>query len=91
MKDKAVPKRQKFLIAFGVFYLLLPFDLIPAVLFPVAWMDDLVLWIFIIWSLKESSDKYWLGEQPIDIAGNFKAEDYVEDAGFTMEDDPKDE
>ena len=89
MSDKAVPKRQKFLIAFGIFYLLLPLDLVPAVLFPVAWMDDLVLWIFIIWSLKESLDKYWLGEEPIDIKENLEGKEFVDDAAFSVDDEPK--
>ena len=44
MKDKSVPKRKKALIIFGIIYLFLPVDLIPPILFPIAWIDDLVPW-----------------------------------------------
>ncbi|MDR0851230.1 MAG: DUF1232 domain-containing protein [Clostridiales Family XIII bacterium] len=91
MKDNAVPRRQKFLVAFGIFYLILPLDIIPAVLFPIAWMDDLVLWIFIIYSLKESLDKYWLGEKTIDITENFEGKEFIDEAHFTIEDESDDE
>ena len=58
MKDKTVPFRKKLLVALGIVYLFLPVDLIPPVLFPIAWMDDLVLWIWILWHLKDQLDKY---------------------------------
>jgi uncharacterized membrane protein YkvA (DUF1232 family) len=81
MLDKAVPKRKKLLVVFGLFYLFLPFDLIPAVIFPIAWMDDLVLWIYIIWNLKDYLDKYWTGEKTVDIKGSLKGKDIIEDDG----------
>jgi len=87
MTDKTVPKRKKALVIFGIFYLLMPFDLIPAVLFPVAWMDDLLLWIYIIWNLKEYLDKYWLGEKTVDISGSLKGKDILDNAEFTVDDD----
>ena len=40
MADKSVPKRKKALIVFGIIYLFLPIDLIPPILFPIAWVDD---------------------------------------------------
>ena len=49
MKDKTVPTRKKALVIFGLIYLVLPVDLIPPVLFPFGFLDDLVLWIWIIW------------------------------------------
>ncbi|MDR2611159.1 MAG: DUF1232 domain-containing protein [Clostridiales Family XIII bacterium] len=79
MVDKAVPKRKKLLVLFGIFYLFLPFDLIPAVLFPVAWMDDLLLWIYIIWNLKEYLDKYWLGEKTVDIKSSLRGKNIIDE------------
>ncbi|MDR1029062.1 MAG: DUF1232 domain-containing protein, partial [Clostridiales Family XIII bacterium] len=58
MADKTVPLRKKLLVVFGIVYLVLPIDIIPVVLFPVAWMDDVVVWLFIIWHLKDYLDKY---------------------------------
>ena len=67
MKDKTVPKRKKLLIVLGIIYLFLPIDLIPPVLFPFGFLDDLVLWIWIIWHLKDTLDQYWVGEKEVDI------------------------
>ena len=43
MRDKTVPKRKKALVIFGLIYLVLPVDIIPPVLFPFGFLDDLVL------------------------------------------------
>jgi uncharacterized membrane protein YkvA (DUF1232 family) len=87
MTDKAVPKRKKALVIFGIIYLIMPLDLIPAVLFPVAWMDDLLLWIYIIWNLKEYLDKYWLGEKTVDISGSLKGKDILNNEEFSVDKD----
>lgn len=58
MKDKTVPKRKKALVVFGVIYLLWPFDLIPLLVPVLGMMDDLVLWLYILISLKDELDKY---------------------------------
>ena len=63
MRDKTVPKRKKALVIFGLIYLVLPVDIIPPVLFPFGFLDDLVLWIWIIWHLKDTLDQYWVGEK----------------------------
>jgi uncharacterized membrane protein YkvA (DUF1232 family) len=59
----------------------MPFDLVPVVLLPFAWMDDLLLWIYIVWSLKEYLDKYTLGEQPVDISDSLKGKDIIDEGG----------
>ena len=46
MKDRSVPKRKKALVIFGILYLFMPLDLIPPVIFPFGFLDDLVLWIW---------------------------------------------
>ena len=43
MRDKTVPKRKKALVIFGLIYLVLPVDIIPPVLFPFGFLDDLIL------------------------------------------------
>ncbi|MDR1953690.1 MAG: DUF1232 domain-containing protein [Clostridiales Family XIII bacterium] len=89
MLDRAVPLRKKLLVVFGLVYLFMPLDLIPAVLFPVAWMDDLVVWLFIIWNLKDYLDKYWLGEEPVNITEDFTDKEVVDDVNFTVENEDK--
>ena len=92
MKDKTVPKRKKLLIVLGIIYLFLPIDLIPPVLFPFGCLDDLVLWIWIIWHLKDTLDQYWVGEKEVDLSRDFKNKDIVEGVEFTVDqEDEEDE
>lgn len=92
MKDKTVPKRKKLLIVLGITYLFLPIDLIPPVLFPFGFLDDLVLWIWIIWHLKDTLDQYWVGEKEVDLSRDFKNKDIVEGVEFTVDqEDEEDE
>ena len=92
MKDKTVPKRKKLLIVLGIIYLFLPIDLIPPVLFPFGFLDDLVLWIWIIWHLKDTLDQYWVGEKEVDLSRDFKNKDVVEGVEFTVDqEDEEDE
>ena len=92
MKDKTVPKRKKLLIVLGIIYLFLPIDLIPPVLFPIGFLDDLVLWIWIIWHLKDTLDQYWVGEKEVDLSRDFKNKDIVEGVEFTVDqEDEEDE
>ena len=92
MKDKTVPKRKKLLIVLGIIYVFLPIDLIPPVLFPFGFLDDLVLWIWIIWHLKDTLDQYWVGEKEVDLSRDFKNKDIVEGVEFTVDqEDEEDE
>lgn len=87
MADKTVPKRKKILIVLGLVYLFMPIDLVPAVIFPIAWMDDVVLWIWILWTLKDELDKYWLGEKTEDLSKKYKSKDVIdiEDAEYEVD------
>ena len=87
MKDKTVPKRKKALVIFGLIYLFLPVDLIPPVLFPFGFLDDLVLWLFIIWHLSDILYTYWMGEKTEDYSGKFKSKDLVENVSFDVDED----
>ena len=87
MKDKTVPKRKKALVIFGLIYLVLPVDLIPPVLFPFGFLDDLVLWLFIIWHLSDILDTYWMGEKTEYYSKNFKSKNLVEDVTYNVEEE----
>ena len=91
MKDKDVPKRKKFLVILGIIYLCLPVDLIPPVLFPIGFLDDLVLWIWILWHLKDTLDQYWTGESEEDISKNFDKKDLIENVEFTVDQEAENE
>ena len=87
MKDKTVPKHKKALVIFGLIYLVLPVDIIPPVLFPFGFLDDLVLWIWIIWHLKDTLDQYWVGEKTVDYSKDFKSENRVEGVDYKVDTD----
>lgn len=91
MNDKEVPKRKKLSVILGIIYLFLPVDLIPPVLFPFGFLDDLVLWIWILWHLKDTLDKYWTGESEKDISKNFDDKDIIEGVEFTIDQEDKNE
>ena len=89
MADKTVPKRKKLLVAAGIIYLFLPVDLIPPILFPVGFLDDLVLWLWIILHLKDTLDEYWVGEKEEDLSGEFIDDKLVNDVEFTVDENEK--
>ena len=90
MADKTVPKSKKAIIILGIAYLFLPFDLIPAMVFPLSLIDDVVVWLVIIWYLRKELDVYWTGEKKYDLAKKFRNRDIVDDVEFEVEDDSKD-
>ena len=85
MTDKTVPRRKKLLIVAGLIYLFLPVDLIPPVLGPFGFIDDAVLWLWILWNLKDTLDTYWVGEKTRDFSKDFSGKDLVEGVEFTVE------
>ena len=87
MADKSVPKRKKALILFGIFYIFCPVDLIPFPILPVAWLDDVLLWIFILWYLRKELDKYWMGEKPKDYSQKYRGKNVVDDVEYTVDED----
>jgi uncharacterized membrane protein YkvA (DUF1232 family) len=88
LMDKEVHLWKKALIVAGLIYLFLPFDLIPPVLFPIAWMDDLVLWIWILWVLRKTLDKYWMGETE-DYSKKYINKEVIDDVEYEVKEETK--
>ena len=86
LKDKTVPLRKKVLVIFGIVYLFTPVDLIPPILFPFAIVDDLIIWVYILWHLADELDTYWLGEKKEDLSKKFRDKTFVEGVEFNVED-----
>lgn len=87
MKDPKVSKGKKALILFGIAYVIMPIDLIPIAIFPFNFIDDLVLWVWILFYLKETLDKYWLGEKEVDLSKNFDGKTVIDDVEYSVEPD----
>lgn len=91
MVDKTVPKSKKALIIAGIAYLFLPFDLVPAMVFPLSLIDDAVVWLLIIWYLKKELDVYWTGEKGKDLSKKYRDKSVVDDVEFEVHDDRTEE
>ncbi|MEA4986796.1 MAG: DUF1232 domain-containing protein [Anaerovorax sp.] len=88
MRDKSVPKRKKALIIAGIVYLVLPFDLIPPIIPILGFLDDIVLWLFILSYLKDELDKYWVGDEGIKTTSKkYRGKNIVNDVNFEVCDD----
>ncbi len=85
MADKTVPKGKKALVIVGILYFILPIDLIPIVVFPLGLLDDIALWIFILWYLRKELDNYWTGEKSKDLSKKYKGNRVVDDVEFEVE------
>ena len=91
MKDKEVPKRKKLIIILGILFLISPVNLITVPIFGLGLIDDIILWSFIIYYLRDELDKYWVGEPegPSLKDKELKGKDIIEDVDFEVEpDDP---
>lgn len=84
MADRSVPKRKKALIILGIVYIFLPIDLIPIVLLPIAWVDDVALWLFILWYLRNELDKYWNGGKSKDLSKKYRGKTFVDDVEYEV-------
>lgn len=91
MRDKGVPLRKKIIIVAGILYLISPIDLIPEPILLFGAVDDIVLWTFIIWYLKDELDKYWVGADEVKPAAKFRGKNIIDDVPFEVEDDVKKE
>ena len=96
MKDKAISIWKKALIIAGIAYVIMPIDLIPIALLPVSWLDDVLLWLLILWYLRHELDKYWLGEKPKDFSAKYRGKNVVDDVEYEVREDgengePKDD
>lgn len=84
MKDKSVPIWKKLLVVLAVIYVISPIDIIPIAVFPFAWLDDFVLWIWLLWFLRDELDKYWYGEKVVDLSRKFYGKDIVEGVEYEV-------
>lgn len=90
LRNREVPLKTKALVVFGIIYLFLPVDLIPPVLFPVGFIDDIVLWIFILTSLKDQLDSYWKEIPKDDLSNEFDPDNIVGGVKYEVKDEEND-
>ena len=58
MADGNVSFWKKALIVVGIVSLILPFEIVPDILLPLGLIDDIILWLLIMYILKDTMRKY---------------------------------
>ena len=58
MADGNVSFWKKALIVVGIVYLILPFEIVPDILLPFGLISDIILWLLIMYILKDTMRKY---------------------------------
>lgn len=90
--DKTVPFWKKLIIFGGIAYLLSPVDLIPMPVLLFSWVDDLALWVFILYFFADELDKYWIGEERVTNPKAFRGKHIIRDAKYEVrEEDGKEQ
>ena len=92
LKDKEVAWWKKAILIAGMVYLVLPVDLIPPLVPVFGWLDDVLIWVAILYFMGKELDRY----VPAKSAGNKKyryKDSDVTEAEFTVnnEEGPKEE
>lgn len=88
MIDKSVSIWKKALIVLGIVYLVSPIDALPFFTFPLSLLDDLGVWLVIIYALGDTLDRYWYKDNVVDFSKKFNDKDVVEGVEFMVEDEP---
>ena len=89
MADKTVKWWKKGMIIAGIVLLLSPIDIIPVFIFPFSLIDDILIWIFILWYLRKELDSYWMGEEGKDLSKKFRGKTMVNDVEYEVDDEGK--
>ena len=84
MKDRSVSLWKKALVVFGIVYLALPVDLIPPIVPVFGFLDDVILWAFILVHLKDELDRYAIPQEGGSGADRYTGRDVLE-ADYTVE------
>lgn len=92
LRDKTVVRWKKLVIIASIIYLFLPVDLIPPMLFPFGFIDDLILWILVTNIFSDTLDGYYnINKREDDFSKKFDADRTVKDVEFEVHYDSEDE
>lgn len=81
MADRTVAKRKKVLVIFGIIYVLFPLVQIAQ---PFGIISDILLWVWILWHLRDTLDTYWFGERTTDYSKKFADSDTINAVDFDV-------
>ena len=86
LKDKEVAWWKKAILIAGFIYLLLPVDLIPPLVPVFGWLDDVLIWVAILYFMGKELDRYVPSRTGSNKKYRYKDSDVTE-ADFTVHDE----
>ncbi|MCF0151048.1 MAG: DUF1232 domain-containing protein [Firmicutes bacterium] len=86
LKDKRVPFLKKLLVIAGLVYLFLPLDLIPPIVPVFGFLDDIILWVFLLYYLRDELDQYDIDTPSADPSVKYKDKNVV-DVHYAVKDE----
>ena len=86
LKDKEVAWWKKTILIAGFIYLLLPVDLIPPLVPVFGWLDDVLIWVAILYFMGKELDRYVPSRTGNNKKYRYKDSDVTE-ADFTVHDE----
>ena len=57
--------------------------------FPVGILDDILVWILILWYLRSELDKYWNGEKVTDLSKKYRGKQVVDDVEYEVDEEDR--
>ncbi len=87
LKDKNIPLKEKWWIILPLIYILSPVDLIPFPVLGFAIIDDLVMFVFLLYMIKSKTDKYYGREKREDYSQEVKGKKIIEDVEYEINED----
>ncbi len=83
LKDKSVALWKKLLVVFGVVYLVSPIEILPDFLLPVGFIDDIILWVIILYIINSSLNPQFKGKK--NYSSKYKGRDIIETEDYQVE------
>ena len=83
-KDKAVPWWKKAIIIAGIVYLILPVDLIPPLVPVFGWLDDIILWIAILYFMGTELESHMPGSSKTPDEDKYKYSNDAYEVNYTV-------
>ena len=91
LRDRAVPFWKKAVLVAAMIYLILPVDLIPPLVPVFGWLDDIILWIAILYFMRTELDAHIPVKNAKPKEGKFEYDkDDIHEANFSVIEDEVD-
>jgi len=85
LRDKTVKRRKKALVIVSILFLLFP----TIIVFPMGFIGKAILWVWLLWYLRDELDLYWKGPKPVDLSRTYRGKTIIRDVDFEVHSERK--